>query len=167
MVRHQLIANALLLLTVILPVVSNAEEKYIPSADVKQVTINGIRLSSSEEEIVKILGKPEKITNHGVDEVIGGKAKTFYYEGLVIYLIDQEIFGLECKGSTCVTDKGIRIGDERKKVERAYGPPSEYEKTGDRLGYTLKINNIYIDSSLVFFFKNNKVIRITYHVDYT
>jgi hypothetical protein len=167
MVRHHLVTNAFLLLIAMMSVVANAEEEYIPNVDVKQVTVNGIRLSSSEEEIVKLLGKPEKITNHGVDEVIGGKAKTFYYKGLVIYLIDQEIFGLECKGSTCITDKGIRIGDERKEVERAYGPPSEYEKTGDRLGYTFKINNKYIDSSLVFFLKNNKVIRIVYHVDYT
>lgn len=167
MVRHKLVANSLLLFVLTLPVVTIAEEEYIPSVNVKRVTINGIRLSNNEAQIVKILGKPDKIENHGVSEILAGKAKTLYYKGLEIYLIGQEIYGLECKGSTCITDKGIRIGDDRNKVERAYGPPSVYEKTGDRLGYTFKINNTYIDSSLVFFFKKNKVIRIIYHVDYT
>lgn len=167
MIGHKFSANVLLLLAVILPTVVGAEEEYIPSVDVKQVTVNGVRLGSSEDEIVKVLGKPKKIVDHGTDEVMGGKAKTFYYEGIKIYLINQEIFGLECKGSTCITDKGVQIGDERKKVEQAYGPPSAYEKTGDRLGYTFKIDDIFIDSSLIFFFKNNRVIRIIYHVDYT
>lgn len=142
-------------------------EEYVPSVDVKKVTVNGIRLDSRENEIYGKLGKPEKVVGHGVDEVVGGKAKTIYYPGLKIYLIDGEIFNLECTGKSCVTGKGIRVGDDRKKVERAYGAPSQYEKTGNRLGYVFRLNGNYIDSSLVFFSEMNKVEKVIYFVDYT
>ena len=167
MVKYHLPANTLLILAITVPISTNAEEEYIPGVDIKQVTINGIRLTSREQEIINILGKPDKVTNNGIDEVTGGKSKTFYYEGLEIYLVDQQILSLRCKGSTCITDKGIRPGDDRIKVEQAYGPPSRHVKTDNRLSYTFKNNKSYLFSSLVFYFQNNKVIQIIYHVDYT
>lgn len=145
----------------------NASEEYVPSVNINNTTINGIKLNSKEKEIIKILGKPQKTINNGISEVTGGDSQTLYYHGLKIYLINSEIYNLECNGKSCKTGKGIKIGDTREMIEKTYGPPSKYEITGDRIGYTFRLNKIYIDSSLVFFLKDNKVVRIIFHVDYT
>lgn len=72
----KLAANALLLLLITFPVVVNAQKQHIPSVDVKQVTVNGIRLTSREAEIIKKLGNPKKIVNHGENEIVGGTGKS-------------------------------------------------------------------------------------------
>lgn len=158
---------SLIVLTTLQSSMLLADDAYVPSVDVNEVTIKGIRLISKEVEILNILGPPANVVNHGLDEVVGGVSKTIYYDGLQIYLINQEIYGLECNGSLCVTNKGIHIGDTRKEIEDTYGMPSEYESSGGRIGYTFKINGTYIDSSLVFFLEDNKLTRMLYHVDYT
>ena len=136
-----------------------------PGVEINQVAVNKVRLNSSELQIHKLLGMPERVIDRGESEAIGGKSKDIYYSGLKIHLINGKIFGLECQGVICLTDKGIRIGDTRAKVEQAYGMASQDDT--DRIGYTFRVNGRFIDSSFVFFFKNGKVIRIVYHVDFT
>jgi hypothetical protein len=140
----------------------------VPGVEVNQVTVNGIKLNSDENQIYKTLGVPGKVIKRGVSEVVGGEAKDIYYSGLRIHLIAGQIHGLECQGSFCVTDKAIRIGDTREKVERAYGTPSHGETSGSRISYPFRIDKQFIDSSLVFILDNDgKVVKILYHVDYT
>ena len=147
---------------------SNAkEEEYISSVQVNDVEVNGIKRNTRENEIYKILGRPNKIINHGFELGTDGKAKTIHYTDLSILLVNSRIYNLECKGTSCKTNKGIHIGSKRASVVKEYGAPSKYEVTGNQISYTFKINERYLYSSLVFLFEKNKVISITYHVDYT
>lgn len=140
----------------------------VPSVQVSQVTVNKIRLNCKEGEIYRILGKPDKVIRRKPNEVIEGKARDLYYSGLKIYLVGGEILHLECQGLTCITDKGIRMGDSRAKVEQAYGAaPFERNANGGKIYYAFKAGNTFLDSALVFHFKDGKVTRIEYIVDYT
>lgn len=140
----------------------------VPGVEVNQVSVNGIKLNSDENQIYKTLGAPGKVIKRGVSEAVGDEAKDIYYSGLRIHLIAGQIHGLECQGSLCVTDKAIRIGDTREKVERAYGTPPHGETSGSRIDYPFRIDKQFIDSSLVFILDNDgKVVKILYHVDYT
>jgi outer membrane protein assembly factor BamE (lipoprotein component of BamABCDE complex) len=137
------------------------------SVQISQTTVNGIRLDSKESEIYKTLGKPEKVISRKPNEVLPGKAIEIHYPGLIIYLVGGEILHFECQGSACITNKGIRIGDTREQVERAYGAPSAQDDGKDRIFYAFKSGNAYLDSALVFHFMNSKVIKIEYVVGYT
>ena len=160
--------NILFIILLISVGCSNAkEEEYTPSVQVNTVEVNGIKRNTRENEIYKILGRPSKITSHGLELGTDGKAKTIHYTGLSILLVNSRIYHLECNGTFCKTNKGIHIGSNRTSVVKEYGAPSKYETTGKQISYTFKINERYLYSSLVFLFEKNKVISITYHVDYT
>ena len=58
--------------------------------------------------------------------------------------------------SAACTQSGITIGSSRQEVIRAYG--EEYLSTKNRMQY---INNEFELVGMVFYFENNKVIRIT------
>ncbi len=157
----------LALLTTCLPAHAQVKDEDVPSVQVSHVTVNGVRLDSRESDIYKILGKPDKIIRRNPSEVLEGEAKDIYYGGLKIYLVGGEILRLECQGSSCITDKGIRIGDARAKVERAYGHASAMDAKSDSIYYVFKAGDKFVDSALVFQFKNGKLVKITYFVDYT
>lgn len=158
---------ALALLATCLPAHAQVKDEDVPSVQVSQVTVNGVRLDNRESDIYKILGKPDKVIRREPNAVLEGKAKDIYYRGLKIYLVGGEILRLECQGSSCITDKGIRIGDTRATVERAYGPASAKDANSDSIYYALKAGDKFLDSALVFQFKNGKLVTIKYFVDYT
>lgn len=133
--------------------------------EINKVSINGICINSKEKDIYKILGKPDKAIEHGVDIVTNALAKTIYYSGLEIYLIHGEIYKLRCKGSICLTNTGIRIGYPSKAISRAYGEPKY--KSNTNFSYIFMNNKKHTNKTFSFKLKNNKVKEILYLVDYT
>jgi hypothetical protein len=158
---------ALALSAISLSAHAQMKNEDVHSVQVRQVTVSGIRLDSKEGDIYKILGKPDKVVRRGPNEVLEGKAKDIYYRGLRIYLVGGEMLRLECQGSICITDKGIRIGDARAKVEQAYGSPSTRNADSDSIYYVFKAGDRFLDSALVFLFKSGRLVKIIYFVDYT
>lgn len=127
------------------------------------VTINKIKISDKEADIVKKLGKPVKI-DIGFSEVMAVESKDYLYPGMKIYIIESSIYNLKCNGKDCVTDKNITIGNSPEDVLKAYGPGKEYsDKEGLKyISYPLK----NLDAYLKFNFEHGKIIEIEYFVDY-
>lgn len=166
MLINSAILSFLLLTTSLL---SNATtiDSYV---EISQVTVSGIKLNHKENDVYKILGKPHKVVSREPNEVIAGKAKELHYSGIKIYLVGGEILRLECKGSICLTDQGINVGDSKKKVEQAYGAiaSNEFNVNKNKIYYKFKKGSMIPDGCyFIFHFKNEKVIKIEYFVDYT
>ena len=140
----------------------NAEQKIRGSVDARTVTVNGIRIGDGEPNVIRILGNPLKIEN-GFSEPLTEKTKDLHYKGLYIYLTKDWILSLSCKKS-CVTDKGIKIGDSKEHVISAYGAPRSMND--DHLSYVFCAPKGCIDSYIYFNLKSGRVTEIVYFVDY-
>lgn len=138
---------------------SHSDQRNLVQLDPREVTVNGITILSTETEILHIIGKPQKV-EIGFDEPTAERSKTFHYEGVRIYLIGSKIYNLSCKGRSCQTGKGIRIGDEKEKVIAAYGTYGG--DSGTSISYMFK----GLDSSFVFHIENGLVDAIEFFVDY-
>jgi len=135
--------------------------KYL--IDPATAAINGIRINSTESDIIRRLGKPKSVES-SFSEVVSKPSKYLYYDGMKIYLIEGNIYNCLCTGKKCQTERGVRVGDNKAKVTDVYGPgnPPHSGSKRDTLSYPLK----GIDSYLVFLFKNGTVVEIMFWVDY-
>jgi len=140
---------------------ASADQDRPARVDARAVTVNGIKLGDSESLIKKKLGNPNKIES-GYSEAITKNTKYLYYNGLTIYLADDEMLNLSCAES-CITGKGIKIGSTIKQVFDAYGVA---ENSKEKASYVFWIPGGYIDAYLIFHFKNGVVNKIEYWVDY-
>jgi len=141
-----------------------AEDKRKYSIDPATTAVNGIKIATTERDILKLLGKPKSVES-SYSHVENKPSKYFYYDGMKIYLIEGNIYGLSCTGNRCKTDRGVKFGDSKARVVEIYGPgnPPYSGATSDSLSYPLK----GIDSYLIFVFKDDKVAEIKFFVDYT
>jgi len=130
---------------------------------IHQATINGINLRSREDDIIRTLGQPLSV-KEGFDEPLARKSKTYFYKGLRIYLIENEIYNLRCKRKDCMSFDGIRVGDSKEKIISVYGrgrpPYSDPEKSSISFGIQ------GLDRYLVFHFRKHRVVEIELFVDY-
>ena len=151
----------LIIATLLISNVVNAEQKQTLKVDARNMTINGVNLGSGEKEIIKALGKPIK-TIVGFSEAITKKTKDLHFKGLHIYLSEDSILNLKCH-KKCITNKGIKIGSTIKQVFEAYGTNQEQK---DQASYVFWVPEGYIDAHLIFHFKNGVVNKIEYWVNY-
>lgn len=135
--------------------------KYL--LDPAVTAINGINISTKEDHILKRLGKPKSVEK-GYSEVESKPSKYLHYDGMKIYLIDENIYNFSCTGKKCQTDRGVKVGDSKSKVIEIYGsgnPPYAGSKR-DTLRYPLR----GLDSYLIFLFEENTVVEIEFWVDF-
>jgi hypothetical protein len=127
-----------------------------------RIGVGGIKLSMSEAQVRKILGKPVKVTN-GFLGIIG-KTKTLKYSGITVELGEgskpgsYDVYHIKANGSNYATPDGVKIGDSQNKLIRTYGKikPS---KSGNVTQFNYGIDK---PSPTIFNFtvKNGKVIEI-------
>ncbi len=141
---------------------ARAEREAI-SISPEQGRINGLQIGSGESEVVAAFGKPARI-QEGFSEVEGKPARTLYYDGIEIFLVGGEIYGLECRSPVCVTRDGIRLGDPSTKVVAALGPG----RAGKRDDGTeiLRYPVSDADVALIVDLRDNTVVALTLFFDY-
>lgn len=127
--------------------------------------INSLEIGSGEAEIVAAFGKPGKVEEHGIDEIEGQPAKTLHYDGIEIYLVGGEIFGLECRAPICATTDGVRVGDSTDKVTSAMGPGWAGQRDDGAQVLRYPVSNAEV--ALIVDFRDGKVVALTLFFDYT
>ena len=129
----------------------------------ERANINGLNIGSSEADTVAAFGPPAQITE-GFSEVESKPSRTLYYDGIEIFLIADEIYGLECTARRCVTPDGIRVGDPVNKISAIHGPGQPHDRGDgiDAIAYPLS----GIDVMLILDLKDGKVIKLTLFFDY-
>lgn len=129
----------------------------------ERANINGLNIGSSEAEIVAAFGPPAKI-EAGFSEVESKPSRTLYYDGIEIFLIGDEIYGLECAARRCVTHDGIRVGDPMEKVSATYGPGQSHDRGDGIEAVSYPLNGA--DIELILDLKDGKIIKLTLFFDY-
>lgn len=130
----------------------------------EQSRINGLHIGSGEAEITAAFGPPSRIEEN-FDEVESKPSRTLYYDGIKIYLVGGEIYGLECRAPVCATADGVRVGDPADKVAAVLGPgrPGQRDDGSEVLRYPVA----NADVALIVDFRDGRVIALTLFFDYT
>jgi hypothetical protein len=122
-----------------IPVNAKSPANYQISQNVQQsgkitlenLGIGGIKLSMSEAEVRKILGKPVKVEN--ADSPAIGKVRTLKYPGISVDLAEDfqsnkfTVYQIKATSSKYSTIDGVKVGDRRSKVIRTYGNTDAYK----------------------------------------
>ena len=105
---------------ILLSTYSFAEDTRKFLIDPASTAINGVKISTTESEIIKIFGKPLSVEKH-FSELLDKPTKDLIYNWIKFHIVDGEIYGLSCTGKKCETNLGIRVGDHKSKVIEKYG----------------------------------------------
>lgn len=126
--------------------------------------INGLSIGSNEAAVVAAFGPPERI-EEGFSEVVTKPSKHLFYDGIEIYLVDDEVYNLKCRSTRCVTHDGITLGDPTDKILAIFGKgkPTERDDGTKVLSYPLAGTEV----SLIFHLKDGKVVELELWFDYT
>lgn len=133
-------------------------EKRLTEVD---LTINGVRLGTSESEVLELLGKPNKIEKGGLDDCSSGHLREFQYHGLMIRLLSDGIGRNYTVTHIRVTSEkweiapGIRIGDPIFKVRETFGVPA-HEGPAGLFFYGAKDKDGWVH----FFGEDERLIRV-------
>lgn len=134
--------------------------------DFKDLTINAIGLDSTEENVVKTLGKPRSIKKQ-FNGCLDDQMKTFFYKGLELSLSENletkkwEVFEIELTSSKWQLDSGIKIGDSIESVKQKIG--KDFSESEEKGVVCLSYGNT--NGGATFYFRNNKLEKISW--DYT
>ena len=152
--------NQCIVFLLILPFFSFASDS-LPSIENSDCYIGGISLSSSYGDIVKILGTPVYENKHK-SEITGGEGVDIKYEGMTIYLLDNEAVKIEVTGGPYKMPNGIGIGSDQESVLKLLGKSELQEIDGNIcVFYIIKTpKGEYSDAFLRIEFTDSKVIRI-------
>ena len=115
----------LLLVLVILVFAMSAHSQARHNAKNGLMKINGVGLGATYAEVVKKLGKPDKVVNGDADECIGGKMRTVHYPGLKFELYEGEP-GKFSVGTFEVTSarwnvSGAKVGMSQAAIKKIFG----------------------------------------------
>ncbi|MEH1922003.1 hypothetical protein [Nostoc sp.] len=92
---------------------------------IERLGIGGVKLSMSETQVRKILGKPVKIENGFIAAI--GKVRTLKYAGITVDLDEGAkpgnftVYQIKATSSKYSTIDGVKVGDRQSKVIRTYG----------------------------------------------
>lgn len=125
------------------------------------LTVNGIRSGTKEDEVLRLLGKPIKVENNKqLNKCVGGYQRDIVYDGLKVILYgdelhrDYKVLEIKVTSARWGIDPGLRVGDPISKVRKLYGQPLNEEEgaytfvTKDNLGL------------VAFEHKDGKVVRV-------
>jgi hypothetical protein len=133
--------------------------------DYKDLTIKRIGLDSTEQNVIKALGKPRSRKNLGFYNC--DETKTISYKGLNFYLAENtetkhwEVYGIELTSNNFQLDSGIKIGDSiesiKQKIDINVSKQNKNEIT------TISYSNG--EGQVVFYFRNNKLEKISWEIN--
>ncbi|MCF2145855.1 hypothetical protein IQ276_005140 [Desmonostoc muscorum LEGE 12446] len=92
---------------------------------IERLGIGGVKLSMSEAQVRKILGKPVKVENAFVPAI--GKVRTLKYPGITVDLAEDAqpgkftVYQIKTTSSKYSTIDKVKVGDTQTKVIRTYG----------------------------------------------
>ena len=131
-------------------------EKVNPDARVplSQMTILGVTMAGSHADARSALGDPSSEAKHTVGDSV---VTTWHYPDIELSFLEDEIYDIQCTGTSCVTGAGVKMGGRRADVTKAYGPPA-YVKNPS--GYVLVYKDPQGHCKLVFSFSSEIVDRI-------
>lgn len=93
----------------------------------RSLGVGGIKLSMSEAQVRRILGKPIKVENTFMPAI--GNVRTLKYAGIIVDLDegvksgDFSVYQIKVTSSRYATVDGVKVGDNQSKVTRIYGQP--------------------------------------------
>ena len=134
--------------------------KQAVSYHLDKTSIGGINVDMQPEQVIKILGKPRKIT-----EIIGCTVNyTLIYDGMKIVIGDPEST-IYTTNSNYRTDLGIKIGDPISKAEKIYDRKLGFrsKKQKDLITYRERIGrNPEMSLILEIGYRNGRITHIEY-----
>lgn len=124
-----------------------------------QETIGGIKIGSSQTDVVKVLGEPKRRTKAQREEATGNTVTTWKWPGVDIVLTKTgkqlRVASIHIAApSTLATSRGIHIGSARAEVQAGYRRAED--PTEDQNSYL--VGSEY--GGELFSFKNGKVVEI-------
>lgn len=109
-----------------------------------QAEIAGISISSSVNELLSLLGKPEKIVKE-TDPIIPEPQELYMYSGLEILVVAGEVYDVMCTDPRFKTSDGVSVGDKISKVRNIYGQGEEYTvESGPLIRYNVRNSDTYL-----------------------
>ncbi len=143
---HQLVAN-------------NSRSTRLRQRDLTDVSIGGIKIGMTLQQVTNKLGKPNKISQIS-DPCTGQKRITLRYHQLVITVLGDSVIQIENSNPLYQTGEKIRIGDALSKAKKTYdkilSTPSSMSEEGQELLY-----NKSADGILRFKSKQGKITSIS------
>lgn len=138
-------------------VTDSTETSTIPRS---QVVLGGISVDMTLAEVRQRLGEP---LSQRVEETdCCGVLVYLEYPTLSLGLTEDEtVFSMSTTHLDAPTGAGVRVGDPREAVIRAYGPPSRSD--GERLIYDIEGSDPYVSESLSFLLEGGHVAEISYY----
>ncbi|MEA5572828.1 hypothetical protein [Calothrix sp. UHCC 0171] len=136
--------------------------KQSPGITYKRIGVGGIKLSMSEAQVRKILGKPVKVEN-GFLGVIG-KVRTLKYRGITVDLGEDakpgsfSVYQIKVTSSKYATIDGIKVGDRQSQVLKTYGKIAA-SQDGNKTTLNYGVDKPS-PAGLIFTMKNGKVTEI-------
>ncbi len=92
---------------------------------IESLGIGGVKLSMSQVQVRKILGKPVKVENNFVPAI--GKIRTLKYPGMTVDLAEDAqpgkftVYQIKTTSSKYSTRDKVKVGDTQSKVIKTYG----------------------------------------------
>jgi len=138
-----------------------AEPPRVTFVSIDAAKIRGLSLESDEAAVRLALGSPTKETA-GHDDAADAPSKELIFQGLTVYLVNNEVYRITCKAKGYATPAGIQVGDERQKVLSVYGPASAFGHTDEVLSYGIKGSDAWLE----FRIREKRVVEIRLWFDY-
>lgn len=151
--KYLMFSSIFLLLSFVIgcdPFAKTADDFYekIASTDLTSESINKIAIGQTEERIINVFGKPEKLEKIDQPNV---SHLSYQNEKLRFVLNEQrKIIEYFVADPTFQTVKGVKIGDKKKRIIEIYGEHYYEREEGGvtALGYFDKQNGIMIEFAL-------------------
>ena len=96
-----------------------------------ELSLGGITCGASEEYVLKIYGKPDKImTYNDAKDYFDGKAKHYLYgEDFDILFDGNSVFNIKITGANGIsTPSGLMVGMKETEIYKKYGTPDSKSK---------------------------------------
>ncbi|SOC21755.1 outer membrane protein assembly factor BamE (lipoprotein component of BamABCDE complex) [Ureibacillus xyleni] len=128
----------------------------VNTTDLSNESINNIKIGSSKNEIIKVLGTPEQVEQS--DDIY----KNIVYEkqGLNFLLENNKLVEYRVSVKKYPSSKQVKVGDKKQDVIDKYGEDYYIKKDGDgtvaSIGYFDKTNYLHMEFGLL----DDKVIFI-------
>jgi len=97
------------------------DSAQFPSVDDSSLTIAGLHVGQHESQVRALLGQPVTESKPESSEVLAEPSRTLSYADLSVGLVGHRVDAIMCLGTSCATADGVRIGDDRSKIEHLYG----------------------------------------------
>jgi len=140
-----------------------AAEPEPPRIQRAQLMVGGVTLGQNEAALQRALGSPLR-TDDVVDGITDKPAKELYFDGVEVYLHEDEAYNVKCTSPRYATTDGARVGQRVADIVRTYGPGETYPSDGESL---IRYNVAGTDTYLIFHIRDGAVVMVELWFDYT